>query len=322
MMKRSRMLLVGSLTLCLAFVGTAHAQSHAQSPKTEAETAPKAVPEKAAEPEQAADSVPPATEADPEAKVTATTPTESESKPSPAESEAAPSNDELNDQVAPTDAQQEPTTKAKIPAQDEGAADDHEASESEDGYLQVSDKALVPTEEPPKRMSFDVMLDLTVPLGKTSDFISKVGLQGFAVSFRYYLTRNMAVGAGASFDGLSKKDTATAQYNELTITSTHTKQLSFTPLLAKVFYAFRGKSKLEPYVALGAGAALSSQRLVTGYSAITDSYWHFAASPEVGAHFDIGQLVLLAAARLTYLPASGGSVSHTFANFSVGVAIQ
>lgn len=171
-------------------------------------------------------------------------------------------------------------------------------------------------------MSFDVMLDLTLPLGKTAQFIPRAGLQGFAVSFRYYVKDNIGVGAGASFDGLSKKDSGTTDYQDLTITAVHTKQLSFTTLLAKAYYAFRGKKTFEPYVAVGAGAALAAQRLVTGYSALTDSRWHFAATPEVGVHVDIGQLVLLGAARVTFLPGSEAAPSQTFANISLGVAIQ
>jgi len=186
----------------------------------------------------------------------------------------------------------------------------------------ASEKALVADQAPLPKMSFDVMLDLTLPLGNTADFISRAGLQGFAVSFRYYVKDNIAVGAGASFDGLSKKDSGTTTYDDLTITATHTKQLSFTTLLAKAYYAFRGKKTFEPYLAVGAGAALAAQRLVTGYSALTDSRWHFAAAPEVGVHVDIGQLVLVGAARLTYLPGSQENPAQTFANISLGVAIQ
>lgn len=186
----------------------------------------------------------------------------------------------------------------------------------------ASEKGLVTDQAPLPKMSFDVMLDLTLPLGKTADFISRAGLQGFAVSFRYYVKDNLAVGAGASFDGLSKKDSGTTSYKDLTITADHTKQQSFTTLLAKAYYAFRGKKTFEPYLAVGAGAALAAQRLVTGYSALTDSSWHFAAAPEIGVHVDIGQLVLLGAARLTYLPGSQENPSQTFANISLGVAIQ
>ncbi len=189
-------------------------------------------------------------------------------------------------------------------------------------YHGATDQALVKDADPPAKMSFDVMLDLTVPLGRTADFVSQAGLQGFAVSFRYYVTDEIAVGAGAAFDGLSKKEDSTTNYDNLTITGVHTKQISFTPLLAKGFYAFRGEGQFEPYIALGLGAALSSQRFVTGYSAFSENHWHFATAPEVGTHFDIGQLVLVGAAKFTYLPPSGGSVAHTFVNVSLGVAIQ
>ena len=193
---------------------------------------------------------------------------------------------------------------------------------TEEAQYGANDEGLVPAKDPPPKMSFDVMLDLTVPLAETAEFIGRPGLQGFAVSFRYYVTERWAVGAGAAFDGLSKKEDGTTTYDGITLSAIHTRQLSFTPLLAKVFYAFRGESKLEPYLALGVGAALSNQRLVTGYSALSENHWHLAAAPEAGVHFDIGQLVLLGAARLTYLPPSGGSVAHTFANVSLGVAIQ
>ncbi len=235
----------------------------------------------------------------------------------------APAVDAPAKQTAPL-----PASKASSTKKTEGSTKQKESPAPEKielddgGYHGASDKNLVPKEKPLPKMSFDVMLDLTIPFGKTADFVSNVGLQGFAVSFRYYLTQQLAVGVGAAFDGLSQKKDGTTAYDELVITGTHTKQLSFTPLLAKAFYAFHRGEKLEPYVALGAGAALASRRLVTGYSAFSDSQWHLAAVPEIGVHLDIGQLVLLGAARMTFLPPSKGADTQTFANVSLGVAIQ
>lgn len=173
-----------------------------------------------------------------------------------------------------------------------------------------------------RRLVLAVMVDLTVPIGNTADFISSAGLQGFTLDVRYHLTENWAIGVSGGFDGLSEKTSEPFVWNELTIDAVQTRQRSFTPLVAKGVYAFRNEGLLLPYVAAGAGVARNASRILVGVSRLTDQSWHPAIVPEAGALLQVGNTVLVGSLRLHYLPGTQAAEAETFVNVSLGVAVQ
>lgn len=194
--------------------------------------------------------------------------------------------------------------------------------QKDDDYAGASDAGLVKKKEAPKNLILGVALDLTWPLGSAADFVGNASIQGLSLDLRYYFWKNVALGAGVAFDALSKKTDATVEWENATITGTQLREISFTPITLKGYYAWRDSETFVPYVAAGAGAARSVRRLVTGFSSLSDASWHFALVPEVGLHIPAGPTLLQTNMRLTYLPAAAGVDDQLYLNFSFGLAIQ
>lgn len=191
-------------------------------------------------------------------------------------------------------------------------ADDYDGAETK----------LSAEEKKPSDLMLNIMLDLTIPLAAASDFIGDISVQGFSIDVRYFAFGNIGIGASVAFDSLSTKETGSVKWGNSTINGIHRRDLSYTPILLKGYYAWREKEKFIPYVALGAGAARTARRINAGYFALSDDTWHFTMSPEVGLHIPVGPTVLIANGRLGYLVGGGGQDAQMFGNVSVGISIQ
>lgn len=243
------------------------------------------------------------------------------SEPATSEPDAAPVPDPSAEYPAPESA------AAESPAAAAAESPASEAEESpdplaEDDYEGATDAALVSEEPGPKNLSLGVALDVTVPLGSTSKFIGSASMQGISLDLRYYAWGNIGIGAGVALDSLSKKSTGAVTWENATITGTHVRELSYTPITLKGYYAWRDHKSVVPYFAAGLGAARAVKRLTAGISSISEASWHFAIVPEAGLQIPLGPTVLLTNVRLNYLPPSAGVDEQLFGNFSLGLSIQ
>lgn len=254
----------------------------------------------------------PAPESEPSDVAASETPAETAPAQSAAEPEPQP---EPKPEAPPAPA---PAEKTPAPA----ATSEEQKPLVEDDYEGATDAALVEEEPGPKNLSLGVALDLTVPLGKTSDFIGSASIQGLSLDLRYYAWGNIGIGAGVALDSLSKKSTETATWENAAITGTQVRELSYTPITLKGYYAWREQQRLIPYVAAGLGAARAVKRLTAGISSLAEASWHFAIVPEAGLQIPVGPTLILTNVRLNYLPPSAGVPEHLFANLSLGLSIQ
>jgi len=238
--------------------------------------------------------------------------------------EAAPGDAPPEEQAAPVE-DAPPPTETTAPAEESA----HSASANQatpppaDDYAGASDAALVePKKKDPNDLSLNIGLDLTWPLGKAANFIDSASIQGLSLDLRYYFWKNIGLGAGVAFDGVSKKTSGTVAWQNTTITGNQLREISFTPITLKGIYAWRQQEQIIPYVAAGAGVARTVRRLEAGYTLLSDPSWHFVLVPEVGLNIPAGPTIIQTNVRLAYLPAAGGTDEQMFANFSFGLAIQ
>lgn len=292
------------------------------SPCALAQTAPAPAPVQTAPPPVAPppEEGNPTDEADTEAPAPGLAP-ETTSSAAPEGSESAPGTP--SSPAAPQGS--EPAPAAASPAStepDAPAAPAGATQEPVDDYDGASTTALVEEKPRPKNLSLGVAVDLTWPMGKAADFISKTSIQGLSLDLRYYAWGNIGIGLGLGLDSLSKKSTETATWENATITGTQVRELSYTPLTLKGYYAWREQTRVVPYVAAGLGAARAVQRLTVGITGLAEASWHFAIVPEVGLQIPAGPTLLLTNVRLNYLPPSAGVGEHVFANLSFGLSIQ
>jgi len=227
--------------------------------------------------------------------------------------------------VAPAVAPAEPAgTPQEVPPPTYGlAAGAQSASANQKTEIPPEEGEEPPPEEPRnKNLMLGIAMDLTMPMGDTAKYIGDISIQGFSLDLRYYAWGNFGVGAGVSFDTLSKKSANSTQWNESLITGTQVREMSFVPVTLKGYHAWREQEKFIPYVAMGVGAARSVRRLVAGFSNLSSDSWHLILVPEVGLHIPVGPTVLMTSARLSYLAPSGDTKQQMFANLSFGLAVQ
>ena len=339
-----------AFSLGLAFTATASAQDAPARPSLKpTQTAPLDPAERPAAPapapkQPAADSPPPQAPALEEKEASETKPAAEGSTPKPASPDttnAAPSEAAPGDGAAPANpepvpgdappakaaASPEATTAKPTPplageaATPKSASANQAVTPPEDDY-EGAESQLPKEDKQPNDLMLNIMVDLTIPLAAASDFIGDVSIQGFSIDVRYFAFGNFGIGASVAFDSLSTKEAGSVEWNGSTITGIHRRDLSFTPILAKGYYAWREKEKFIPYVALGAGAARTARRINAGYFSLNDDSWHFALSPEVGLHIPVGPTVIVANGRLGYLVGNSGQDTQMFGNVSLGLSIQ
>lgn len=298
---------------CFTFCSAAFAQ---EKPK---EAAPDAPPSAEATPAEA--TAPDSTAPDSAAPDSATAPG-STAAGDESDADAPPGATQENQPVGDADAPQD----AVEPPADEGrkSASANQATQipDDDDYSGATDDALVEPGKRTKDLSLGIALDLTWPLGSAANYIGSASIQGLSLDLRYYAWGNIGVGVGVALDSLSKKTNTTVEWENATITGTQVREINFTPLLAKGYYAWRDQERFVPYVALGLGAARTVRRLIVGFSSLSDASWHFAAVPEAGLQIPAGPTVILTNLRLNYLPPAAGIDEQVFVNFSVGLSIQ
>jgi opacity protein-like surface antigen len=114
-----------------------------------------------------------------------------------------------------------------------------------------------------------VSWDINVPVGSTTDFVKKVDPAGLGIEGRYRGILPVGPGSfGAGFQvawhSMEEKTDESIVRGRATITGTQVRELSTTPILAKLTYTFDHHKKLHPYLGFGLGAARVLRRLDLG----------------------------------------------------------
>lgn len=227
------------------------------------------------------------------------------------------------DQVAAGQSLEEtPQKTAEVASAPPTAAAPAPNEATDDDYSQVSTDDLVPAESSKNNLILGIGIDLSIPMGETSQFVSNVSLQGFSLDLRYFAWGNWGVGAQIAFSSLSEKTDEPLDWDGYVFNAVQVREQSFMPMTLKGVYAWRDLEKFVPYVAAGLGASRTVQRVHVGWSELSEASWHFLMVPEVGAYLSVGPTVLFANARLNYLPPSGGQSTQLYGNLTLGVTVQ
>lgn len=178
---------------------------------------------------------------------------------------------------------------------------------------------------------FGMSWDITVPLGKTSDYVDATSFLGFTMQWRTYVTPSISLGASFSWNVLDKRSYETQAFSleleELNrtinghVSGEQFRYLNSFPMVAEANYYFGEPydSKVRPYGGLGIGVTPIEKRTEIGVIALVDDNWHFTMAPEVGVLIPLDQFNLFAAANYNYAFKANGSGEYTFITFNVGM---
>jgi opacity protein-like surface antigen len=128
---------------------------------------------------------------------------------------------------------------------------------------------------------------MALPLGKTSDLISKYQWRGFAVDGKYFISDNITLGWQTGWNTFYGEESGTFVEGTRTRTGKQYNWMNIWPALFTANYLFGYDGDVQPYLGVGVGTYWIEQRSQMGLFSTTYSTWNFGLAPEVGVLFPL-----------------------------------
>ncbi|MGZ5135366.1 MAG: outer membrane beta-barrel protein, partial [Flavitalea sp.] len=174
-------------------------------------------------------------------------------------------------------------------------------------------------------LSMNLQYSYAKPVGSFNDFLGDASPRGWNAKVVYGISDHTGVGLSVGFQDYYEahpRKLYTTTDNS-TISAVMINSIQTIPVLATFEYRFTG-NRIQPYVAVGAGANLITYRQFLGEFPSTQNKVSWAAKPEAGIHIPIGgngQTAITIGAAYQYMPVKIGSVDH-LNNVSVSAGIK
>jgi len=172
----------------------------------------------------------------------------------------------------------------------------------------------------------NVSYDMAIPLGNTSDFISKASFRGMTFGLGQHITENIAIDVRVSWATFYKEndfETYTSEDGSTAITGKAYRYINSIPLTAGGRYVINTSNTLSPYFAAGLGAYSINERTDMGIWTKEVHKWHFGFYPEVGLYYNIGYNIdIHAFARYEYAVKTKDTGSYSYLTFGFGLSFR
>ena len=123
---------------------------------------------------------------------------------------------------------------------------------------------------------------MSLPVGETSDLISKYQWRGLAIEGKYFVADQVTIGWQSGWNTMYEGESGTFTDGTRTRTGTQYNWLNIWPMLLTFDYFFGTDGDTQPYLGAGIGTYWVEQRSQIGLFADTYSTWNFGIAPEVG----------------------------------------
>jgi len=123
---------------------------------------------------------------------------------------------------------------------------------------------------------------MSLPLGETSNLISKYQWRGLAIEGKYFVADQVTLGWQSGWNTMYEGESGTFTDGTRTRTGTQYNWLNIWPMLLTFDYFFGTDGDTQPYLGAGVGTYWVEQRSQMGLFADTYSTWNFGIAPEVG----------------------------------------
>ena len=123
---------------------------------------------------------------------------------------------------------------------------------------------------------------MSLPVGETSDLISKYQWRGLAIEGKYFVADQVTIGWQSGWNTMYEGESGTFTDGTRTRTGTQYNWLNIWPMLLTFDYFFGTDGDTQPYIGAGIGTYWVEQRSQMGLFADTYSTWNFGIAPEVG----------------------------------------
>lgn len=140
-----------------------------------------------------------------------------------------------------------------------------------------------------------------IPLGETSDYVSKTSWRGFSVNGNAYITDKITLGGTMQWSAFYEKyPRDTYELPDGAVTSTVWSKLYIMPLLVNARYNFKPEGTIRPYLGLGTGAYYIQQETQVGLYTDKKNSWRYGLTPELGLYYPFGMSDMALHVRVAY----------------------
>ena len=169
---------------------------------------------------------------------------------------------------------------------------------------------------------FGLTYSMGLPVGSTSDYISKYSWRGFGLEGRGFINDHLSMGGSFAWNVMFEKKLgeSTIQDNQ-TLTGDQFRYINAFPINFITHYYFgEYDAPVRINVGLGLGAIKVNRRTEVSVIAIEHNYWHFSVTPEVGVIVPFNYSTnLLFSVRYNYAAEAKGE-SFSYLSFNIGIA--
>lgn len=128
---------------------------------------------------------------------------------------------------------------------------------------------------------------MALPLGETSDLISKYQWRGFGVEGKYFVGDQVTLGWQSGWNTFYDSEKGSFTEDTRTLSGTRYAWMNVWPALFTFDYFFGSDGDTQPYLGAGIGTYWVEQRTQMGLFSTTYSTWNFGIAPEIGVLFPI-----------------------------------
>ncbi len=143
-----------------------------------------------------------------------------------------------------------------------------------------------------KKQNYDLGLDVEMPMGSFSDYVSKTSFRGGVFSGNVFVTDAFSLGFKFGYNSFSENVPSQTYYMETekgnyttAVTAASYNYLVNAPILVGGYYHFVTDGQIEPYIGVGLGVNYITEETLVQDLSIYDTQWAFAMNPEVGLRY-------------------------------------
>ncbi|SHO64359.1 outer membrane beta-barrel protein [Algoriphagus zhangzhouensis] len=131
--------------------------------------------------------------------------------------------------------------------------------------------------------AFTIEIPVTVPMGKTADFIDQTGIRGINLEYQRFIKPQFAIGGEIGHTTLYKRE-ENKVYTEgsASLSGIQYRYQYAYPILITGTYFPITEGEIKPYVGVGLGTMAQKRRVDMGIFTSENTHWQFALRPEAG----------------------------------------
>ena len=183
-----------------------------------------------------------------------------------------------------------------------------------------------------QRSLVGITYGVSVPLGKTSDYIGDLSYVGFNLDARKSLSKNSWIGLCFGWNVFAEETNELVHIeNEQVagdLTGNQGRYINSFPILVNYAYSFSGgtSSSFKPFIGLNTGIYIIQQRFNIGVYQVDNNNTHFGVAPEVGFLVKASSVNVLFYTRYNYAFDAGNRMNgdekndHSYISFNIGIA--